>query len=52
MKASGEKRGRSERSKNTTEREKSRTEIEKKSVVRIPDQRVGKVVRSRVEKLV
>ena len=52
MKASGEKRGRSERSKNITEREKSRTEIEKKSVVRIPDQRVGKVVRSRVEKLV
>ena len=52
MKASGEKRGRSERSKNITEIEKSRTEKEKKSVVRIPDQRVGKVVRSRVEKLV
>ena len=52
VKASGEKRGRSERSKNITKREKSRTEIEKKSVVRISDQRVGKVVRSRVEKLV
>ena len=34
LKASGEKRGRSERSDNITEREKSRAKIEKKSVAR------------------
>ena len=34
VKVSGEKRGRSEQSKNITEREKSHAKIEKKSVVR------------------
>ena len=44
VKASGEKRGISERSENTTDREKSRAEIEKKIVVIISEQRVRKVV--------
>ena len=46
-KASREKRGRSERSKNTTEIEKRRAKREEKIVVRISEQRVKKVVRSR-----
>ena len=40
------------RRKNITEREKSRSKIEKKSIVRISDWRVRKVVWSRAEKSV
>ena len=50
--SSGEKRGRSERSKNITHREKSRAKREKKSVVRISDQRVIEVVWGRSEQAV
>ena len=50
VKASGEKRGRSERSKNITQREKSLVKTEKKSVVRRSERRVRKVVGIRVEK--
>ena len=49
VKASGEKRGRSEQSENITEREKSRAKRENKSVVRISDRRVVKLVCSRSE---
>ena len=52
VKTSGEKRGRLERSENTTQREKSRTKRENKSVVRISEWRVRKVVRSRAEQAV
>ena len=52
MKATGEKRARSERSKNITHREKSRAKREKKIVVKISDQRVRKVVWSRAEQAV
>ena len=52
MKASGEKRGRSEQSENITEREKSRAKIEKKSVVIRSEQRVRKVVWSRAKQTV
>ena len=52
VKASGEKRGRSERSKNITEREKIRDKRENKSVVIRSERRVRKVVRSRVDKAV
>ena len=52
MKASGEKRGRSEQSENITEREKRRAKRENKSLVRISDWRVRKVVHSRVEQKV
>ena len=41
---SGEKRGRLEQSKNITERDKSRAKREKKSVVKISEQRVKKLV--------
>ena len=44
VKASGEKRGRSEQRKNITEREKSHYKREKKTVVRRSEQRVRKVV--------
>ena len=44
VKASGEKCGRSERSKNITEREKRRSKIEKKNVVRGSDLRARKLV--------
>ena len=47
VKASGGKCGRSERSKNIKEREKNRAKRGKKSVVRISEQRVRKVVWSR-----
>ena len=52
VKASGEKRGRSEQSENITEREKRRAKREKKSVVIISQQRVRKVVWSRAEQAV
>ena len=47
VKASGEKRGRSERSENITEREKNNAKREKKIVVRRSERRVRKVVRSK-----
>ena len=43
VKASGEKRGRSEQSKNITEREKSRSKRENKSVVRISENRIYEI---------
>ena len=49
VKASGEKRGRSERKEKITEREKRRSKREEKSAVIISDQRVRKVVQSRAE---
>ena len=52
VKASGEKRDRSEQSDNITEREKSRAKREKKSVVRRSQRRVRKVVWSREEQSV
>ena len=52
VKASGEKRGRSEQSENITEREKRRAKRENKSLVRISDWRVRKVVHNRVEQKV
>ena len=52
VKASGEKRGRLEQSKNITEREKIRSKIEKKSLVKRSDRRVRKVVWSRSEQAV
>ena len=51
-KASGEKHCRSERSKNITDIEKSRAKREEKTVVRISDRRVIKVVRSGAEQAV
>ena len=51
-KESGEKRGRSERSKNITEREKSRAKREDKIVVRRSERRVRKEVQSRAEQAV
>ena len=48
----GEKSGRSERRENIMEREKSRAKIEEKSVVRRSDERVRKLVRSRLEQAV
>ena len=52
VKASGEKCGRLERSKNITEREKRRAKKEKKSVVRRSERRVRKVVWNRAEQAV
>ena len=52
VKASGEKRGRSERSKNIRERDNIRAKTEKKSIVRRSEWRVRKVVWSRVEQAV
>ena len=52
LKASGEKRGRSEQSQNITEREKSRAKIENIIVLRRSEQRVRKLVRSRAEQAV
>ena len=52
VKASGGKRGRSEQSENITDIEKSRAKREKKSVVRISEQRVKKLVWSRAEQSV
>ena len=52
MKASGEKRGISEWSKNIMERENSRTKRERKSVVRISERRERKVAWSRVEQAI
>ena len=48
----GKKRCRSERSENIAEREKIHAKIEEKRVVRISDQRVRNVVRSRAEQAV
>ena len=52
VKESGEKRGRSERSKNITEIEKRRAKREKKIVVRRLERRVRRVVWSRAEEAV
>ena len=52
VKASGERRGSSERSKNIMERDKSRAKREKKSVVRISEQRSRTLVWSRAEQSV
>ena len=52
VKESGEKRGRSERSKYIRERKKSRSKREEKSVVRRSEKRVRKVVWSRSEQAV
>ena len=52
VKASGEKRGRSEWSENITEREKSHAKIEKKNILRISERRVRKLVWSRAEQAV
>ena len=50
VKASGEKRGRSEQSNNVTEREKSRAKREKKSVARRSERIVRKLMWSRSDK--
>ena len=52
VKASGEKRGRLEKSKNITEREKIHAKREKKSLVRRSERRVRKVVWRRSEQAV
>ena len=52
VRASGEKRGRSEQRENITERENIRSKREKKSVVRRSEQGVRKVVWSRAEQAV
>ena len=52
VKASGEKRGRSEQSEIITEREKRRAKIEKKNVVRISDRKVRTGVWSRADQAV
>ena len=52
VKASVEKNGRSERSKNITEREKNRAKRENKIVVRRSELRVRKVLWSRAEQSV
>ena len=52
VKASEERRGRSERCKNITKREKSRSKRKNKSVVRRSEQRVRKIVWSRAEQAV
>ena len=52
VKASGEKRGRSEQSENIMEREKNHAKREKKNVVRKSEQRVRKLVWSRAEQAV
>ena len=52
VKTSGEKHGRSEQSENITEREKSRAKRENKSVVRISERRVRKLVWSIAEQSV
>ena len=52
VKESVEKCGRSERSENITEREKSSAKREKKSVVRISERRVRKLLWIRAEKAV
>ena len=49
VKASGEKRGRSEQRKDITEKEQSLAKREKKSIVRRSEWRVRKVVWSRAE---
>ena len=52
VKESGEKRGRLERSENIMEREKIHAKRKNKSVVRISERRVRKVVWSRAEQAV
>ena len=52
LKESGEKCSRSEQSKNITERENIRSKKEEKSLVRMSERRVRKVVQSRADRAV